>query len=229
MKKSSNYDEDGFFVLKPAILGSDARAHAASSGAIGEYKLVLIKPKTMTASTKSRNAPCAVMNVHRRYEVPYAPKTWQRKAWCYVGRDVPWDTFNEFRGLKTASKRIRHIRRVAAMIKVRLSTDFEKTGRPVIDTLVENPKKNRYGMYMVADTPRQFQDMLNRIYAMRHTDAERYYRAALDGHYDNVEYVAKYIIVYDDKSFDSLCGDPCNLHRLLGLDPDRKGCLKIHD
>lgn len=229
MKK--NYDEDGFFVLYPRKHNGGKHPPTImpreDAGTYGDVKLKMIESGKLSDMGTAKNMARARASAVPQYDIPYAPKTWQRKAWEYIGDDIDWEEKTPFRKIKRAPKKVRHIKCIAVALKVRMYSRKRARGKPVIDQIASN--NSGYGIYVVATTPAEFQDLLDRMYVMMHDNLDKYLDKALKNHYGGVDYVSKCLIIYDDKSIDSVTGDPRNMHRILGLDWNSKKGLEYDE
>lgn len=212
-----NYDKDGFYVLHP--INSQERD-------IGSSKLIEMEANKINESN-GKNVAQDRFLVCAQYDVPYAPKTWQRKVWDCIGRSINWNEKTPFRKFKRVPKKVRHIKKFAITVKVRMFGWAHGGAKPVLERLT--PENKRCGTYLVADTPQEFQRILDRIYTMMHDNLDGYLNYAKKNDYGGVDYTCKCLIVYDDKTFDSVTGGVRNMYNLLGLDWNSKKGLEIDE
>lgn len=217
MQGKTVYDEDGFTVLVP-------RSTAKSNHGIGQFSLV-------SEAERDRYDPDAVPETRRTfqcdskvgYSVAQPNKSWQNKAWRLISTDLNLRSHAPFKNRCDVSTRLRHVIRIGVAMKAR-GTDPKVTERykhrPVVQLA---PSNNPYGIYMVGSDQESIIELINRIYSMVYSHADSVKKMLRSSGYMNGDYVMKALIIYDDKTYDTIATSPAALFKHLGLRFDAEG------
>lgn len=226
------HDNDGFMVLMPKGNGSILSTpsyHPTSCKTIGDHKLI----------QKKRSGEAIVSDTNRflfngsaklsGYTVEYKPKAWQNKAWSYIGRDINFTRTPAFKSDRKASKRLKHLVRIGVAIKIRACSPIDitkpNTAKPIIMQMA--PKNNPYGIYVVGDTSSQITDIFEQVHDLMYNHVDEIISAIDKWGYAEAVMVMKAFLVYDDKSYDWVTGNPHKLFRLLGISFTKDGKVKL--
>lgn len=209
-------DKDGFCLLVPRT-GRSYGEHRLLANDIGSSS-ILKKSSRYRIRVGSADTPELVTG--------YAPKTWQHKAWRLIGSDIDWSTKSAFGTIRVKDKtcKLCHIKRIGVSIKVLGNSVSSKRG-VVIDQIIST--NNSHGMYAVADNPKEFRVLFDRYYKMLYKNVDAYIDIASKMKLTEIYYVSKALIVYDDKSFDALSGDPRFIQQHLGIEFTKEGRVRI--
>lgn len=223
---------ENFMVLMPRTeksIMSTPTLQPRSIVTIGDYPL--LKPKDIDDPGTAINSNRFKVNGSRKHNnmvTQFAAKSWQHKAWMTIGRGINWLNDPPFKGNRKASKKVKHMLRIAVALKIRAGdpdNPMKGKSRPVLKQLA--PANNPTGMYVIAsdenEIVRLFEDMYDMMY--NHIDAIVDTIDKLG--YGEAVFIMKTIIVYDDKSIDAISGDPRNLFKMLGIEFDKKGRVKL--
>lgn len=214
-------DEDGFIRLLPRRDYKEQYAYSPSVypkivATIGDY--ALLKADDDIATTHNKCALSVSDNIP--YQVIHKAKSWQAKAWNLIGGGIDWTRPSSFRKIGP-SKKMRHVVRIGLAMKVRATAG--RDSRPIFDNLVpNNPNSKTYptsGMYAIIDDQRTFEHWVFKMRGMFLDDAKvkNYLARARKADFHGVDFIMKAFIVYDDKSYDALVGNPYQLEHTLEL------------
>ena len=213
-------DGDGFIRILPngERVESDDRsltARAKISTIFGEYMFT----KTVDPITRRYSKSSLSISEDLPYQPVHRDKSWQSKAWNLIGDMVDWTRASPFRKIGTTTK-MRHVLLIGLSMKVRANAG--KLDRPTFDELVPSTPLKAYptsGIYAIINDQRTFEYWVLKMYSMFKDDAKisNYLNRARKHGFHSIDFIMKAFIVYDDKSYDALIGNPYQLEDTLGI------------
>lgn len=226
------HNNEGFMVLLPKGEGSVLSTpsfYPTSANTIGDHRLIRRKRASVTMSTDGDRFSFNGSSSQCEYTVEYKTKAWQNKAWFCIGRDINFSRTPAFKYNRSVSKKMKHLLRLGVAIKIRAAKPIDptkpNTAKPVIRQMA--PANNLYGIYSVGDTRDQIIDTLNSIYDMLYNHVDEIISIIDDWGYEEAIVIMKAFLVYDDKSYDWVTGNPHKLFKLLGLKFTKEGKVKL--
>lgn len=222
---------DDFMVLIPRkkINTPSVKDKKKANKPIGEH--ILIKPKNgdqlVTAINRNR---FTIYGTSRQngYITQFPVKSWQHKAWNLIGRGINWTTVPPFSSNKHASKKLKHVVRIGVAMKVWACAPLDgkkKTGKPVIMRLVQ--ENSCTGAYLVGCTMVEMFNIFENMYDMIYDRADEVVDTIDKWGFGEAVYTMKAFVIYDDKSFDTIVGNPHRLFDLLGIEFTKDGRVKL--
>lgn len=227
-------DNDGFMVLLPKGPGSikSTPSHYPTPGnTIGNHRLTHKSKSDLDevgTALNSNRLRIRGNTSHMVYMTDYKPKAWQYKAWSIVGCGINWSKTPPLKNYKKLSKKMRHMIRLGVAMKVRANIPTRgkpNSAKPVIMQIA--PKNNDYGIYLVGDTTQEIIDILEKVYDMIYNHVDEIVATIDAWGYEEAIFITKIFVIYDDKSYDCLSGDPRNLFRLLDITFNKKGKVNV--
>jgi len=228
------YDNGGFMVLIPngkgSVKSTPSRQPTNGKG-LGEFKLIKAE-KVKAAESDNRASPMGYRISGSDKELnlitQFKPKAWQHKAWEAIGHGIRWSSKSPFKSNRNASNRLKHVLKIGVAMKVKASSPYDKSARgakPIITQLA--PKNNSTGIYCTGTTEDEIVKIIEKMHEMMYDHVDDIVATIDDWGYAEAIFIMKAIVVYDDFTIDSLCGDPRKLFERLGISFDKKGKVKL--
>lgn len=205
-------DSDGFIILqrvaKPGRPNGDMarymqkKYHKKKEDTIGEYQLKKVdKNIRLHSTTKGRIS----IPISDQYEISQTVKSWQRKAWDALPR-LNWSVKGPLHG--SIGIKLSHVKAISGYMRVVVSVKDESQ-KDVIDEISGKRK------YMTAVTKSDIENFINIWHSKLFVSSYEYMSYAENNGYDQLDIIAKVLIVYDDKSYDVFCGNAFKLFEIL--------------
>ena len=207
-------DSDGFMILSrsgtvgrppQAVTDFTNRKRLKTVDGIGAQRLSTVRETAVSTTQKEKF--CIPLGAS--YAVPYQPKAWQHKAWSTIP-PMKWDIPGLFHNSQSGNTKFRHLKALSVYLKVQLSGYNKK---PCLVDVISGV----HSKYLVAMTKKDVETLLNAWYHMVNNRVIEGIDEWKDSGYQYVEVIAKVLLVYDDKTIDSFCGNALQLFDILGL------------
>lgn len=156
--------------------------------------------------------------------VEFPNKAWQAKAWAQISRNLNYKRKPAFLH-RTGSRKLKHLLRIGVSLRVVVYPDDGTLRGPQIARL--EPPPGQTGSYYVAETGGEIIDLLNAVYKVAIKDRPEYQKILDANNQAAAGFITKCMIVYDDRSYDTVTSRAVDIFKLLDVKFNKYGRVML--